>query len=88
MKSVRQMKKYRVKVNLSRVYNNIKGFKLREFSSPYPTMDITAKSPDHVCVLVKKNLLELLKGQKGINDSILESVSHKMSIKQIRSIEE
>ena len=82
------MKKYRVKVNLSRVYNNIKGFKLREFSGTYPTMDITAKSPDHVCVLVKQNLLELLKGQKGINEDILETVSRRMSIKQIRSIDE
>ena len=82
------MKKYRVRVNLHKVYSSIRNYRLREFSGPFPIVDITAKSPDHACVTVKNNLLDLLKGQKGVNEDILTKVSDQMSIKRIQILDE
>lgn len=47
-------------LDISSIYNEIKHFKLKSYSSPFPTLFVSAKDPDDACNLVIHNLINLL----------------------------
>lgn len=78
-----ESKMFEVKVNMAEVYPIIKGFKLREYSSLSPSVNVTATSPDNACFLVYKNLRDLLISQK-VDSKVLEIVKSLISIETIK----
>lgn len=80
----RQLKTFKIQVDLSKVYDSIKGYKLREYNGKAPTIELNAKSPDDACFLAYENLAELLKGQSGITEETLEEVKRLMVIVELQ----
>lgn len=99
MTSTKQMKKYSVKMNFTKVYDALKPYKLREYT-PIPVIlnhsmkkgytsnfKITAKNPDDACFLSMKNLIVLLREQE-VPEGIIEDVKNLASVKSIEELDE
>jgi len=93
MTSTKQMKKYNVTMNFTKLYQALKPYMLREYK-PIPSIDkdkkkiyvcqfsMTAKSPDDACFLSMKNLISLLRDQ-DVPEPIVRDVKNIVSIKNL-----
>lgn len=54
---------FRIMLDISNIYPDIRHFKLRKYNSPFPTIFISAKNPDDACSMVINNLIDILMGQ-------------------------
>ena len=86
-------------MNLTRIHDAIKPYKLREYK-PIPVMaegtmkrlyvsdfKITAKSPDDACFVSMKNLIELLRDQ-NVPEAIIRDVKNIASVQKIEEIDD
>lgn len=51
------MRNYKVSIDISDLYDQIKLLKIRDFSQPFMTIFINAKNPDDACYIVINSLL-------------------------------
>ena len=77
------MKTFKITVDLSKIYQAIKPYKLREYAGSFPVLELNAHTPDQACYLTYNNLRDLLKNQDGMTEAILLDVRRLMSIKKI-----
>ena len=57
------MKNYRVMLDISNIYPQIRHLYLKGYGSPFPTLFITATDPDMACVDVINGLIKILLDQ-------------------------
>lgn len=98
MTSTEQMKKFKVKMNFTRIYDAVKPYKLRQYK-PIPVMDekgmkvfvsefkVTGVDADDVCFTTMKDLVSLLRGQ-DVPEGIIMDVKNIASIKSIEELDE
>lgn len=51
---------FRIMLDISNIYIDIKHLNLKKYNSPFPTIFVTAKDPDDACNLVFNTLITLL----------------------------
>lgn len=54
---------FRIMLDLSSVYRDIKHLKLKKYDSPFPTVFISAHDPDDACYLAISQLLKIILDQ-------------------------
>ena len=57
------MRNYKISLDISNVYPQIKHLHLKGYNSPFPTIFICSSNPDEACGDVIKNLIKLLLDQ-------------------------
>ena len=57
------MKNFRVTLDISKVFSNIKHLHLRGYKSPFPTIFLSASDPDDACLIAINSLIKLLLDQ-------------------------
>lgn len=63
---------FRIMLDISNVYPDIRHLKLNKYNSPFPTIFISAEDPDDACVIAINNLVHmLLKQDSSINMRII-----------------
>lgn len=51
---------FRIMLDISNVYKEIKHLNLKKYNSPFPTIFLTATDPDDACVLVFDLLIKII----------------------------
>lgn len=51
---------FRIMLDISSIYNDIKHLKLKSYSSPFPTVFVTADDPDDACLLCINQLIKII----------------------------
>lgn len=51
---------YRIMLDISNIFKDIKHLKLKKYDSPFPTIFVSASNPDDACYLVMLNLIEII----------------------------
>lgn len=64
-------------LDISNIYLNIKHLNLNKYSSPFPTIFISAKDPDDACFTIIHNLINLIMKQD-------QSINMRLICKKIR----
>lgn len=59
---------FRIMLDISNIYVDIKHLKLKKYNSPFPTIFVSAKDPDDACYKVIQNLINLLMEQDNSID--------------------
>lgn len=54
---------FRIMIDISNIYREVKHLNLKKYSSPFPTIFLTAKDPDDACVLVFDSLIKIIMDQ-------------------------
>lgn len=54
---------FRIMLDISNVYIDIRHLKLKKYNSPFPTIFISAKDPDDACHKVINNLINIIMSQ-------------------------
>ena len=58
------MRNYKIRLDISSIYQYIKHLKLKPFNSPFPIVFIAAQDPDDACVGVINELIDILMQQE------------------------
>lgn len=83
MTDTKQIRQYKIKVDLSKVYQIVKDHKLREYKGSFPVINLTASDPDEACYLVYKNLSQLLRDH-NVSENMITAIMSKVSIDSVR----
>lgn len=59
------MKNYRIMLDISSIFNEIKHLHLRSYNSPFPVVFISANDPDDACYLVINQLIKIILDQNA-----------------------
>ena len=73
-------------MDLSLVLARLKKFKLYEYNSPYPTIFVTAKNPDHACYLAIFQLVEIILKQDNslATSKLTKDILYDITIKKLQ----
>lgn len=55
---------FRIMLDISNIYRDIRHLNLKKYDSPFPTIFISAKDPDDACVSVMNNLIKIIMDQE------------------------
>lgn len=67
---------FRIMLDISNIYNEIKHLNLKKYNSPFPTLFVTAKDPDDACYKVISELIRLLILQDKSDN--MKAICHKI----------
>lgn len=70
---------FRIMLDISSIYIDIKQFKLKKYNSPFPTIFISAKDPDQACHFVISELIDLVMKQDS-------SIASRLLCRKIRKL--
>lgn len=81
------MKTYKVHIDISDIFNDIKHFKIREYYQPFMCVFIQAKNPDDACHKVLTDLIKsILKKNNNINTRIFcRLIKYNLRIEKVYS---
>ncbi len=54
---------FRIMLDISNIYSQIKHLNLQKYNSPFPTIFLSAKDPDDACYLAMYNLIAIIMKQ-------------------------
>lgn len=54
---------FRITLDISNIYGEIKHLNLKKYNSPFPTVFITATDPDDACAVVFNTLIKIIMDQ-------------------------
>lgn len=76
---------FRIMLDISNIYRDIKHLNLKKYNSPFPTLFVSAKDPDDACNLVINALIEIIIEQdSSINMRIIcKKIRRKSKIDKI-----
>lgn len=76
---------FRIMLDISNIYKDIRHLKLKEYRSPFPTIFISAKDPDDACFIAINNLIRLILNEDSSIEMriICKQIKQKIKIDKI-----